>query len=708
MNRNNTCFGRLFLLFLLVLLSQVSWAAYKPGKIADSLQIARWVAEADSLRKTQPDSTLRLVRFTAGKSQEMGLKKLKWESLIIQAHCFNSLGERDSALAVLEDLLQETQAAGDTVFLIDTRLVSAKVYQKNYDFKNAVTNLVAAQELMTPATPFDLRFDLYNNLGQTHRKMKDYESALKYYRVLERDFFFQLTSTQKFYLYMNIGNVFFSQRDYPNTELQYEKAYAVVSEARDSANLATITFNLGALNYRQEKYDQAERYVSESLQYDRAAGKRLAEERAYRLLGAIHYSQQNYQKSIDYYHQALQLARDIDNPKSIAGNYKNLYLNYQDQAELSRKPADYQRALQYQSLWAGLLDSLYQSDIADQILEMETKYETEKKDAEIKLLAQSNQVKADQLMIESQEREYLLVLLSFLLAIVAIILFFMSYYRQLTKRIQKQSQLIFDQKEKILNQNIRLKKALDTQNRIYSIIGHDLRSPLISVANFVEMADFFLEEGKLQELEQLAKQMHSTNEQVIELTDNLQLWANSQSEGLKIQYDCVSMNEVLDGVYSIYQAAAAKKGISLRWEEQEDCQLWTDRNILHTICRNLVSNALKFTPTGGSVRLTSTLVNEHVWITVEDTGIGMNPRQLDNLFDIDKNEVRRGTKGEKSTGLGLSVIKEFIDLLHCELKISSQENEGTRFSFSVDLYSDDIRQRTEIRAQSLPSVEVVG
>lgn len=695
-------------LMLIGLGNMPSFARSGQSERMDSLALSQQIEYLDSLWRVEPDSTLicsneLLKNLTIGHEQQA-----IWQIRTIQSRCFDTLGEKDSALAILKTIIQESKSQQDSLSQLSTLLVSAEIYQANYDHKNAITNLLAAQHLLTAQTPFDLRFDLFRILGQTHRNMKDYGSALQYFKLLEHDYYFQLDAKQRYLIYTSIGNLFFVQKDYEQTEEYYKKAYAETENLNELSSLISITYNLGNLYFRQKKFDQATNFIERALQANLKVNDKIRIEKSYRVLGAISYQQNNTRKAISYYTQALHVAEEINNPKSIVGNYQNLFQCYERIAEQSKRPEDFESAINYQKKMVELNDSLYQTDLANQLLELEKKYETDKKNAEIKLLSRENQIKADQLIIESQQRKYLLILLVVLLLIIATILYFVRYYRQLNNRLQSQGKLIFEQKERILTQNVQLQKAMDTQNRVYSIIGHDLRSPLVSVSNFVRLTEFFLRDGKIDKLKEMAKRMDKKNEQVLELTDNLLNWARSQSEGLKIQYDRISLNEVLDEVFTIYKAIASKKEVELYWDEQEDFQLWTDRDMVRTICRNLVSNALKFTPAGGTVTMKSTSLGDQAWISVTDTGIGMNSKQVDSLFITGKKEVRAGTEGEKSTGLGLSVVKEFCELLKCELKVDSQENQGSCFSFSVDLYTDDLRRLTEIRAKSLPSVTVIS
>ena len=655
--------------------------------IDDSGQYTQLLQQADKLSNQNLDSALVLCKLISQKSQTAGLTKVNWDSKILESKLLFQIGQKDSALHILKKLNTETTFLKDTAYQIKSLTKLADIYQDSYEFKQAVEHLLNAQQLLTNTTAFDLRFNILNYLAQTHRKMKDYDSALKYYSILEHDYFFQLTPLEKFLVYMNTGNVYVMEKNYEKTEELYQKAYQEIIKIDDPVNFAQLTYNLGALYYRQKRYTDALEYTNRALKLYELVGNQQKIESCYRVLGAIAYDQKQYQLANEHYLKALEIAKEVNNPKSILGNYRNLFLNYQEMAFLTQETNYYDKALAYQSQWTTLKDSLYQVDLANQLLDLEKKYETEKKNAQIDVLERENLLKAEELMLQTQTRKYLILSVALLLAIVGIVLYFMVYYRRVNARLQEQSRVIFQQKEQITNQNTELQKAVNTQNKLFSIIAHDLRSPLVSVSNFVRLINYYLRDGRYDSIVKMAKEMDRKNEQVLELTDNLLNWAQSQSGELQPKLERICLNEILDECYELYQPVAERKEIELLLNETENCLIYADRDIIRTICRNLINNALKFTPRQGRVSIHCEYDKEYARVSISDTGLGISVEKVQRLFNPNKEDVRPGTDGEKSSGLGLSVCKEFCEILNGKITVDSEEGRGSTFRFSMPVFT---------------------
>jgi len=277
------------------------------------------------------------------------------------------------------------------------------------------------------------------------------------------------------------------------------------------------------------------------------------------------------------------------------------------------------------------------------------------------------------------------------------VVYFMVYYRRVNEQLKSQSQIILEQKDYITSQNVQLQKAVDTQNKLFGIIAHDLRSPLVSISNFVQLLNFYLRDGSYDSITRMAADMDRKNKHVLELTDNLLNWARSQSGGLRPQIKQTGLREILDQCYRLYLPVAERKNITLELENGDDCQIWTDRDMVRTICRNLINNALKFTPQEGTVRISYSCNDKKARISVSDTGMGISPDQQKRLFNIGKEDVRYGTDGEKSSGLGLMVCKEFCDILNGSVVVKSTEGVGSMFTFTIPTHTEDSEELSRLK-----------
>jgi signal transduction histidine kinase len=255
-----------------------------------------------------------------------------------------------------------------------------------------------------------------------------------------------------------------------------------------------------------------------------------------------------------------------------------------------------------------------------------------------------------------------------------------------------------NQQARISRQNERLQKAVGAQNKLFSIMAHDLRSPLASLSNIIKLITIYIDNSRYNEAAELSRQMDRKNDHLLELTDNLLDWTKSQTESFTPVFERVKLSEVVAHCVKIYQPVSIDKEIALHYEQDGDCYLLADRNMLQTILRNLINNAIKFTARKGKVQIICEQRQGFARITVSDNGIGISRERMESIFEIDVKNIQNGTEGEKSTGLGLSVCKEFIEAMGGTIFVESQEQVGTSFIFTIPLYAPRLQHGQQLPA----------
>ncbi len=642
--------------------------------------------ELNQLKDSNLDNAFELSKAIQKKARQINYQKGVWEARIEQGIIYNDLGYPDSSLAIIGQVLKETQERNNRELEIKAHLGLAYTFQKNYNFQSSVDNLIQAEKLLKNEHPFDLRFEILNKLGTVHRSMKDFPNALKYFDIIENIYLNRLNPEQRFYLFMNKGNVFADQKDYIKTEELFKKAYEEVRLNNSPANKALITYNLGALFYRQRRYAEAEEYIKKSLEAYLKIGDRIHIEHCYKVLGSIFFDKKKYNKAKKYYNMALEIARSIKNPNSIMGNYNNLYLTYWSLGYYTKSISDLDKALSFYQKYNLIKDSLYKIETTAKVLELEKQYETEKKNTQIALLEKENQHQEDQILVQRTQRNYLFLIVILVSGLLGIFIYFFYYYKKVNKLLRVQRKRILKQKNQISQQNNKLQKSLNTQNKLFSIIGHDLRSPLASIYNISSLIGFYIEDENYAALETTQKMMDQKIDQILDLTDNLLNWARSQTESLQPFFIPLSLNEIFNECLELYGPIAIDKEITIECIEQQDLLIWADRNMVKTICRNLVNNAIKFTQKNGQIKVWHEPNDQFVRISIKDSGIGIDKAKLESLFEIGYEKITRGTEGEKSTGLGLSVCKEFVDAMNGKIWVESETGSGSQFTFELLLY----------------------
>lgn len=220
------------------------------------------------------------------------------------------------------------------------------------------------------------------------------------------------------------------------------------------------------------------------------------------------------------------------------------------------------------------------------------------------------------------------------------------------------------------------------KDRLYSIIGHDLRSPFNSILGFSELLDTSYDEFSDDDRKAFAHNILIASRNTFNLLENLLEWSRIQMGRTPYEPEVLELRVVVGEVISLLRLIAEPKNIQLTNEIPSEQQVYADRNMLTTILRNLISNGIKFTLAGGSVRVSSTSHPDHLSIKITDTGVGMAEGILKKLFRIDSLVSTPGTANEKGTGLGLILCKEFIEKHGGSIRIDSRLREGTSFTLN--------------------------
>jgi len=240
----------------------------------------------------------------------------------------------------------------------------------------------------------------------------------------------------------------------------------------------------------------------------------------------------------------------------------------------------------------------------------------------------------------------------------------------------------------IQQQNSELSKLNADKDKFIRILAHDLRNPFNSLLGFSDLLLKNLRKYNIQKVEKQLKIIHQTSHQTYNLLEDLLLWTKSQSGKLPYEPKSIVFIELCNEIIEYFTTQAAAKGISLNCFEHKKTILSADLNMIKTILRNLISNAIKFTNHGGQIEISTEKNDEDVTIIVSDNGIGIQPEVLTTLFDISKIYTTEGTANESGSGLGLLLCKDFVEIHGGKIWVESEVDKGSDFKFTMPLFND--------------------
>ena len=255
---------------------------------------------------------------------------------------------------------------------------------------------------------------------------------------------------------------------------------------------------------------------------------------------------------------------------------------------------------------------------------------------------------------------------------------------ELVMRVMHQIQLVAA-KRIIVRQNEELRRTISNRDKMYSVIAHDLRSPMASIRMVLNLAvNVVSPETVGEEIFGLLDKANRESEETHDLLDNLLKWTKSQTGRLNVVYQDIELDDVIPGAVDIFKMIAEMKKIDLKYlPADEKLTVNADNDMIKTIIRNFLSNAIKFTPEGKGIEVFYKRDGDFARISVRDHGVGIAAERVDSIFH--KGETTYGTGGEEGSGLGLQLCQDFARKNGGDAYVESVEGEGSTFSFTIPL-----------------------
>jgi len=266
--------------------------------------------------------------------------------------------------------------------------------------------------------------------------------------------------------------------------------------------------------------------------------------------------------------------------------------------------------------------------------------------------------------------------------------FFLAYLALFSGKIRGRLALVEDlerAKTRLESNEMELRKANLSKDKFFSILAHDLRNPIGGLVSISELLARRFDQLEPSRIRELCRLLQDGASQSAELLECILQWARAQTGRLEVHPSCIRLYELCEGIVGLQSPAAAGKEIRIATQVPPDAAAYADENMVATVLRNLVSNAVKFTPRGGEVLLSTR--EEGCWqlLSVSDTGVGMGPEELKNLFRIDVHFSCPGTESERGHGMGLILCKELVELNKGGFSVVSEPMRGSTFSFRLPL-----------------------
>ncbi|HEX8428997.1 tetratricopeptide repeat-containing sensor histidine kinase [Hymenobacter sp.] len=501
----------------------------------------------------------------------------------------------------------------------------------------------------------------YTSIGGMYHERNDTARALhNYHRAIASIHSPGVRGSTQVMLYGNMGNLYSYLRNYPLALYYTRAALELARKSGDKPGESLYTANLGLFYLQQGKLNTAEGLARKALTLVEPLHNYRFEAGHLELLATILLLEKELDEAETLTRRALRLGRQVDFKTRILDAYNLL-------AEINAGRQNYEEAFRWQGRFRALNDSINSSSRLQAMAALQTRYDVSAKESQIRQLTHRTELQ------QHHNRELWVMIGALVLGLSGIGVLYWKLKRSRAALAANHAALHVATNE--------LRELAASKDRLYTIVAHDLRGPVTAFVGVTELIDFYLKTGDEDGLQRLPALVRQSAKGLNGLLDNLLSWAVSQTGELVSQPEQLTIDDLFTEIEELYRTTAEAKQVQLTASSSLDLTVWADRNMTRTILRNLVGNALKFTPGGGAILLQATpsQQGDTLTLSVTDTGRGMAPEQVTALLTANPKRPAAARPNGPSfgTGLGLPLCRAFTERLGGRLVIDSTPGTGT-------------------------------
>ena len=607
---------------------------------------------ADSLFPVSPDVALALAQEALKLAQKEGVEKDLEAQAFKMATFYSNLSQHGKALDYLRISLDYSKQQGNSIYqaTILRRIGSAYYYIGYYD--KSLEAFMEALEISNSLSDDDGAAAAYNNMGLIYQVRSQYDLAMDSYLKAE-DLFKQLNDEPNRSLaLLNIGNIYYFKGDLDEALSYYTRSVEISKPINKIDNVALAYQNMALVHELKGNLTTSLTYSVESLELYRESNNEYGIASLSNNIGNYYMEQADYALAEKYFKEAVATSEKIGSLSLKQISYLSLSYYFEQQQK-------YDSALIYFRKSVECKDSISNRESDQKIAELQTQFEMRKKDEENSRLRKQ----------------------SWSLSIIGTIITLLLLTLYQTKMRANRKLRAYN--EQVQQQNKELEVANSAKNRFFSIVAHDLKNPLASFMGYLDVLRQSVVELPRKDLEQELGHLYIMANGMSDLLENLLKWARNQTGAIEFVPEYIDINSLIADNIRLLEPSAQLKLI--RIEKQTDCELLAlaDKNMISTVVRNLISNALKFTLQGGLVKVGGQVEQGAICVWVEDNGVGISEEDKAKLFKLDAKIQSSGTANEPGSGLGLVLCRDFIIKHNGTITFDSTKGEGSRFEFRI-------------------------
>ena len=590
--------------------------------------------------------------------------------------CCHTMGNFNESVKYYMLAIQGYEKQGNALQSANVLLSLGKTYYNAGSLYQALKYYLEAYKISERTKDYSNLADVCNYLGSIYLALHHPDRAMEYHRKALTYRIRLQTKEGMASSFNNIGKVFLSINQADSARVYFLKSLKICEQITYAKGQVKALCNLGKTYNSLSKPSQALSYLRQSLQLAEKTGYDAGIAEASLAIGNALLDLKQNDSAQSAFKTCLEKAASAHLTELNHDGYWGLHRYY-------KATKNYEKSLEYYIQYAEAEKKLLQSENDHQLAELRITFESEKKEKDNEVLRKENELKEMTILRKSTLVWMIFSALGFAIVLVVLLYFRFNNKRKANRRLEQLNNRITKQNLELEKLNKELENANREKDKIFSIISHELRNPLYWFQNLTEMLSLRYQSMSKDKVQKSLQSLDESAKNAFHLMDNLLHWSRSRLNRITPRISEQLLNEMIHEASRMYESILQHKNIQLLIHVPENASVLADPDLFTCVVRNLVSNAIKFTPENGRVQISANKKGANFIISISDTGVGISPKNRINIFESDQYLSTQGLMNEKGTGFGLKLCKEFVEINKGKIWIDTETNEGTCFHFSV-------------------------
>lgn len=726
-------------------LSKTDSALYyyeKAIKIFTEIQDQEWLASTLNLIGNVYLSNQSSIKALENYKKSLQIRRVMGDSLAVSqsltniARVHKTMRAFDESIRYFKAALDIRQSSNDLTLIASSLNDIGGVYKEMGNYAQSIDYFQRALIIRRQLNENAQIAASLLNVGSIYRQLDLVETALSYY-VEALEIYQKLADEKRISVCLNfIGGVYYQKQEYDHALDYYLSSLGYREVSGDKSEIADLLNNVAMIYKNMGNYPRAFEYYNQALEYFTELGNKTKHAATLNNIGNLYVKQQKYDTALEWLKKAYVMRRELNDMQGLAHsgldigqiflNQKKFdaafaYLNkaleiatlvnnfelkrdaYFAMYQLAVKQRKHKLALSYHVHYVTWKDSVFNYETLRHLSKVQMQNETERRRIQLDYENKQKQREIDRLKKNREEQEAYYQLkaesgrqIRNFIIVIAVSLFLVLVLlinRYIIKLKTNRKLRNFNDELSELNNSLKksqkeLTRLNATKDKFFSIIAHDLKNPFTALVSLTELLYDKKETMGADRKSELLFQINRAAKNTYQLLDNLLEWSRSQQGKLQFKPEYIDLYELIGDVVELQMANANQKDIAMSVQIDQHFDVFADRHMLSFVLRNIIGNAIKFTPNSGQIDIEARRTQTSVIIQIVDTGVGMSKSVVEQLFDLNRHYTTEGTNKEKGAGLGLILSKEFIEQHKGMLNVESTPGEGSKFIMSLPLKAE--------------------